>query len=462
MAELFPSEGIASLADAGETVTFGPEYPIVLGGDGNDRITHTNDADQVNGDEGDDFIEVRGAENSVLILGGLGSDEIIFDDFDNLSATLNISNQLSRSDTDNDIVRLGAGVFGDVQDGFTREITIRDFIDINDKLYIELPADATVERLESGTVGTRIIVNGETHVDVERVFRVTDNELVEGENLFFVGATPDPSAPGPNTAPSAVADNFTTTEGSSQRLNVLSNDSDPDGDTLVVSEIFSVPNGAVRFNNDGTLQYFPNEGFEGLDQFIYRVADVAGGTADAQVTVIVNPDNDPSAGSVGLTGVARFFNTDAGGHFFTIDPNEESAVRSNLSETFRPEGDGFFAFSEEVEDGVPVYRFFNTEAGGHFFTTDASERDFVLNNLPQFNFEGVGFYGFAGEISGALPVYRFFNTEAGGHFFTINEQEKEFVQQNLPQYNFEGVGFYAFEDDQALVGTTYTIDDGVL
>ena len=45
---------------------------------------------------------------------------------------------------------------------------------------------------------------------------------------------------------------------------------------------------------------------------------------------------------------------------------------------------------------TPVYRFYNTQAGGHFFTSSPEERDFVINNLPQYNYEGIGFEaGFA-------------------------------------------------------------------
>jgi len=43
-----------------------------------------------------------------------------------------------------------------------------------------------------------------------------------------------------------------------------------------------------------------------------------------------------------------------------------------------------------------------------------------------------------------LPVYRFFNNNAGGHFYTINEAEKDTVIQNYNWFRYEGVGFYAY------------------
>ena len=46
--------------------------------------------------------------------------------------------------------------------------------------------------------------------------------------------------------------------------------------------------------------------------------------------------------------------------------------------------------------------------------------------------------------SGTLPVYRFFNNNAGGHFYTINEAEKDTVIQNYNWFRYEGIGFYAY------------------
>ena len=39
--------------------------------------------------------------------------------------------------------------------------------------------------------------------------------------------------------------------------------------------------------------------------------------------------------------------------------------------------------------GDRVFRFFNTETGGHFYTTNVAEREFVQNQAPEFEYEGV-------------------------------------------------------------------------
>ncbi|MEO0687060.1 MAG: hypothetical protein AAFY76_18940, partial [Cyanobacteria bacterium J06649_11] len=92
---------------------------------------------------------------------------------------------------------------------------------------------------------------------------------------------------------------------------------------------------------------------------------------------------------------------------------------------------------------TPVYRFYNTLAGGHFFTTSEEERDFVTNNLPQYNYEGVGMNASNSAGDDLIGVHRFYNTQAGGHFFTSSIEERDFVINNIPQYNYEGIGFEA-------------------
>ncbi|HKK22259.1 MAG TPA: hypothetical protein VJ947_01125, partial [Pseudohaliea sp.] len=161
------------------------------------------------------------------------------------------------------------------------------------------------------------------------------------------------------------------------------------------------------------------------------------------------PTPEPPAPDVsGLAvNVYRFFNTKSGGHFFTTSPDERDTVILNLPE-FKYEGVGFEAVHAEAEVAAelqPVYRFFNTQAGGHFFTADAAERDTVMKTLPQFNFEGLAFQASTTPLEGASPVHRFFNTEAGGHFFTVDENERAAVSK-LGNFVYEGARFFAFLD----------------
>jgi len=69
---------------------------------------------------------------------------------------------------------------------------------------------------------------------------------------------------------------------------VLSNDSDPDGDTISVTGVSVSPaNGDVVLNADGSFSYTPAAGFSGTDIFEYTITDNAGGVAAATVEVTV-------------------------------------------------------------------------------------------------------------------------------------------------------------------------------
>ncbi len=75
---------------------------------------------------------------------------------------------------------------------------------------------------------------------------------------------------------------------------LLMNDSDGDGDPLVVNTtpISGPTNGSLLLSADGTFTYTPNTDFNGTDSFSYEVSDGYGGTAQATVTITVNPVND--------------------------------------------------------------------------------------------------------------------------------------------------------------------------
>jgi alpha-tubulin suppressor-like RCC1 family protein len=140
--------------------------------------------------------------------------------------------------------------------------------------------------------------------------------------------------------------------------------------------------------------------------------------------------------------VYRFFNNNAGGHFFTMSDSEKSTVIANYA-WFRFEGTGFYAYPTQIAGTSPVYRFFNNNAGGHFFTISESEKATVIANYPWFRYEGIGFYAYPSQVSSTSPVYRFFNNNAGGHFFTISDSEKTTVINNYGWFRYEGTGFYA-------------------
>lgn len=75
-------------------------------------------------------------------------------------------------------------------------------------------------------------------------------------------------------------------------VDVLANDSNPDGDPLSITTA-SAAQGSVEIADDGTLVYIPNAGFAGVDTIGYTISDGHGETANAMVSVLVTALPDP-------------------------------------------------------------------------------------------------------------------------------------------------------------------------
>ncbi|MBK7470521.1 MAG: tandem-95 repeat protein [Betaproteobacteria bacterium] len=85
-------------------------------------------------------------------------------------------------------------------------------------------------------------------------------------------------------------DSYTVDRNSSANsLNVLANDSDPDGDVLSITAV-SVPAHGTASIVGNRVSYTPTPGYVGADSFTYTIADGRGGTASATVSITVaNP-----------------------------------------------------------------------------------------------------------------------------------------------------------------------------
>ncbi|MEO1238506.1 MAG: cadherin-like domain-containing protein, partial [Pseudomonadota bacterium] len=110
--------------------------------------------------------------------------------------------------------------------------------------------------------------------------------LLEEETISIVlaGASPPPVA---------VDDSATTAEDSAVLIQVLDNDSDPDGDPFGLASVDDPANGTAVIQGDAIL-YTPGADFFGTDEFVYRLSP---GGAEATVRVNVTPEPDaPEAG----------------------------------------------------------------------------------------------------------------------------------------------------------------------
>ena len=111
--------------------------------------------------------------------------------------------------------------------------------------------------------------------------------------------------------PVAREDAYEVTEDGSLMIStsqgVLSNDNDPDGDSLTATLVDDVENGTLTFNPNGAFTYTPSAGFVGTDAFSYRATDgnLHSDTTTVTITVTDVPntfsinENSPTGTAVG-------------------------------------------------------------------------------------------------------------------------------------------------------------------
>ncbi|MCX6780492.1 MAG: tandem-95 repeat protein, partial [Candidatus Magasanikbacteria bacterium] len=110
-----------------------------------------------------------------------------------------------------------------------------------------------------------------------------------------------------NDAPVAVADTLSATEDTPAiytAAQLTGNDTDVDGDALVIASVTSGAGGTALLNPNGTVSFTPNANFNGAANFTYTVSDGTTSSNAATVTVNVAPVNDAPTGAVSITGVA--------------------------------------------------------------------------------------------------------------------------------------------------------------
>lgn len=91
-----------------------------------------------------------------------------------------------------------------------------------------------------------------------------------------------------NLPPTAADDSITTTENAAIVIDVLDNDSDPEGLALTIASLTQASNGSVALNGNLVL-YKPNSNFFGEDEFTYTIQDSMSQSAQAKVTLNVLP-----------------------------------------------------------------------------------------------------------------------------------------------------------------------------
>lgn len=145
----------------------------------------------------------------------------------------------------------------------------------------------------------------------------------------------------------------------------------------------------------------------------------------------------------GLITAYRFYNSQTGAHFYTVNTTERDNIIANLRQ-FQYEGPAFLASAVAAQGLSQVHRFYNTQTGVHFYTISISEKNLIQQTLPQYQYEGVAYY--ASKVTGTAltPLHRFYVNTRGFHFYSNNQAETDAIRNNpaTAHYVYEGVGYY--------------------
>lgn len=90
-----------------------------------------------------------------------------------------------------------------------------------------------------------------------------------------------------NQPPDAVNDSISTPMNTPKTFDPLTNDTDPEDDTLTITAKTNGGHGSVVINGGTTLTYTPTTGYTGSDNFTYTISDGNGNTDTATVSVTV-------------------------------------------------------------------------------------------------------------------------------------------------------------------------------
>ncbi|WP_423149539.1 Ig-like domain-containing protein, partial [Rubrolithibacter danxiaensis] len=119
----------------------------------------------------------------------------------------------------------------------------------------------------------------------------TYNILVKDANncTVFVNAVVNQG----NCPPVAGNDKFKSKQNEAIEGSVVENDTDPDGDNLIYSQLTLPENGTLHFNSDGKFKFYPKNDWSGTTFFDYSACDGKGLCNNARVMITVVAVNHP-------------------------------------------------------------------------------------------------------------------------------------------------------------------------
>jgi hypothetical protein len=214
-----------------------------------------------------------------------------------------------------------------------------------------------------------------------------------------------------NDDPLAEGDQATTPNATAVTVEVLDNDTDPEGDVLAIAETSQGGNGVVV--TDGVaVTYLPSPGWAGVDSFTYTITDGNGGSDTATVEVTVEAANQPP--SIDVSGETEGAEGEPLEFLVTAADPDEDPISIELSDL------PAWCRTEEVDLGLAITcePGFDT-AGSYEITITASDGDSSVTSRRTIEVVDVNRPPQVGPV-------RFSGVGADGSFsFTVNATDED-------------------------------------
>lgn len=200
----------------------------------------------------------------------------------------------------------------------------------------------------------------------------------------------------------------------------------------------------------GTLRTTHPLDYETAPLHTIRVRVTDGGAQIQEGAFVVNvlDRTDP-------TRFYRAYNRRGEYHFYTTNKAEFEAVLRGPG--FRDETtgqSGFNVLGDSTTGAFPIFRVFNFQTQRHYYTTNALERDSLLNLVTPSNplYGQIGWryekdegFIFANPAPGTVPIFRLYNNRTGVHLYTEASTVRDAVLRQFPGiWESHGILGYAF------------------